>query len=98
MKAILSDLNHWPRNKKMEPIFGDTHDALLYAHLIYNLPGELDKLIQYRQSTRDELKKLRNFKHPKLNYLMSLACKSQFFREAIEEYHRIHHDNKKEKP
>lgn len=88
------DLANWPLNLIGWPIFTTTHDAFLYAQLVYDDPDKQAHLIRYRQETYAELKREREKKDPDLQHMMDLAVTAQLYREAYKEASRINHESR----
>ena len=89
MRDNISDLAMWPRRRNGQPIFKSTNEAFLYAQLIYDTPPKKADLIIYRQEVYKQLKVQRDRKKPNLQNMMDLAVRAQFYRECLEECHRI---------
>lgn len=88
----------WPRNKKGELVFKNTHEAIFYANLITDKKRLVDEIDVCLRSARRELSIYRTKKSPNLDRLMHLAVKAQFFRECLQEVNRIKDEQpKKEK-
>ena len=83
------DLANWPLNLIGWPIFTSTHDAFLYAQLIYDDPYLQAHLVKYREETYAQLRLEREKKYPDLQVMMDLAVTAQFYREAFMEAARI---------
>lgn len=93
-------IDTWPRTKARQVIFASSHDGISYAHIIVFNPDAIHEIKANRETVRRELKKLRERLNVDYNRLMTLACKSSFYRECLEEVDRITTEkfNLEEKP
>lgn len=89
MSHILSDLANWPVRKNKEPILSSTHDAFLYAQLIYHRQDKQDWLTVCRSNAYIQLKAEREKEKPNPQRMMDLSVKAQLFRETLDEVQRI---------
>ncbi|MBA7706765.1 hypothetical protein ES703_115622 [subsurface metagenome] len=89
MKAIVSDLTHWPRTKGGVPVLSCTEDATFFAHLIFIHANERLRLVHLRRRALFDLKVMRSKTSPNLPRMMDLAVKAQFYRECLDEVGRI---------
>jgi len=89
MKPVIHTLSNWPMDKKLIPIFTCTQDALLYAQLVPHDTNRQHILAIARHDTYVKLSHERNAQHPNLQRMCDLAVKAQFYRECLQECHRI---------
>lgn len=85
----LTDLNSWPLRDNEEPIFQTSNDAIFYAQFIWDLPEKQKIMDGYRKRTYALLKFERQRAPQNWDRMMDLAVRAQFFRECLEECHRI---------
>lgn len=94
MTKVMEKIYQWPKNKKGEPLFKSTEDALTYGVLVSRHKKEREELqIFFLETYRQiDLEKARN--SISIQRLFDLAFKGQFFREAYEEAVRLNnYDN-----
>lgn len=89
MRITIKDLDNWPANRNGQPIFNTTQDAYLYAQLIWDKPQIIEELNGCLKDALANLKFERSQKQPKLNMMMHMVYKTQFYRECLEEIQRI---------
>lgn len=79
----------WPRRRSGEILFNTTHEAIIYAHLIFDNKSLVEEIETSLRAARDELILMRQRSKSNLDILMQSAVKAQFFRECLEEVMRI---------
>jgi len=89
MKEYSFNFKSWPRTKSDAPIFTCTEQAIYYAHLCSHEPDEIDRLTRLRKGAYARIAEQRAKRQPDYQRMMDLACKAQFYREALEEITRI---------
>jgi hypothetical protein len=79
----------WPRDSFGEPILTSTQDALEFGSLIIGDRVRKKVLEVAREICIQKIKTLMRETPRQYQYELDLACKAQFFREALEEAERI---------
>jgi len=85
MVTRLDRAKKWPRRRSGEILFNTTHEAIVFAHLIFDNKAMVDEVEKCLYGAREELRIMRQRKKPNLDRLMEIAVKAQMFRECLEE-------------
>lgn len=93
MTDPLLTLEEWPTGIFGDPILKDTHEAFLYAKLIYRSVERQGFLVVLRTRLQKACVTLLNEDDPDFDLCSCLACLSQFYRECLEECKRIQEDH-----
>jgi len=83
------NLEDWPRRKNGELIFQTTNEAIYYANLTDDRLSTYDQLKKWRRNTYQDIAMVRERKPVNYNRAFDLACRAQFYREAMEEIKRL---------
>lgn len=89
MRETITGLANWPVRKNGQPLLRSTHEALLYAQLIYGDEGRQSALMTFREEAYKKLRWERRKENPNPQTMMDLAVRAQLFREAFMECLRI---------
>jgi len=87
-------LGNWPRSVSGEPMLRNTNDAFLYAKLICTLGDKQAALFNLRIGYLKAAEAILDCDEPDFDLASVCACKSQFFRECLEECKRIQEESK----
>lgn len=82
-------LKDWPRRQGGEVIFSSTNEAIYFATLVENRLEAIVLLTKWRKETLADISRLKKTQGPDYSRLFELACRSQFYREAMEEMRRL---------
>ena len=89
MRETITSLAGWPIRRNGQPILKSTHEAFLYAQLIFNDPKRQANLVFYRDDSYIKLRAERKKAQPNYQTMMDHAVRAQLFREALQETQRI---------
>ena len=89
MESFSLHLQSWQFDAEGIPVFRNTEDALVYAHLIVDDEFACNRMTVYMKSVYSELDKARESGRIPLQELLNMACRCQLFRECVEEIQRI---------
>lgn len=89
MKTRIMSLDNWPRLNNGGYMFQNTEEAFFFANLALDKPAVISNLKRSMVLARVAIHNERTRSVPNLQRMLDLAVKSQFFRECLEEIHRI---------
>lgn len=89
MLDIARYLLDWPRTRKGEVIFNNTHEALFYATMIHNVKVLAEEIETLRIIAKRDLFLEQTKPDGNPDRMIQLACKHQFYSECIETAQRL---------
>lgn len=82
-------INTWPRTRSGQVILVSSLEAISYAQLLPHNTKAIHEIKTNREAVRTELKQRRQRVDVDYNRLMTLACRSAFYRQCLDELDRI---------